>query len=185
MAIQNDKYLLLCGTQSVRNLRSDSKLESNVFVSFKPLNLHSQFFTNIEFPVETQKLCNVELEPQQISLKMRVLTYAFSHSSAAIYILFVQAIVASSYIPAYMGLDFPTYMGEVSVYLLFRNQIFNYSFLFLFQKCVDGGLTNNLPYADEMHTITVSPFSGDFDICPMDPHKGRYNAGCFHMFGHK
>ncbi len=32
--------------------------------------------------------------------------------------------------------------------------------------CCDGGLSNNLPYSNDPNIITVSPFSGECDICP-------------------
>lgn len=32
---------------------------------------------------------------------------------------------------------------------------------------MDGGLSDNLPIIDEQ-TVTVSPFSGESDICPQD-----------------
>ena len=32
--------------------------------------------------------------------------------------------------------------------------------------CCDGGLSNNLPYSSDPNIITVSPFSGECDICP-------------------
>lgn len=34
------------------------------------------------------------------------------------------------------------------------------------QYYIDGALSNNLPFSDCPHTITVSPFSGTVDICP-------------------
>ncbi|XP_075930385.1 1-acylglycerol-3-phosphate O-acyltransferase Pnpla3-like [Petromyzon marinus] len=60
----------------------------------------------------------------------------------------VQVILASSFIPFYAGLEPVTYDGEC---------------------WFDGGLTNNLPVLERGRTITVSPFSGQHDICPCDP----------------
>ena len=41
---------------------------------------------------------------------------------------------------------------------------------------MDGGLTNNLPRYQEDGVISVSPFPGDFDICPEnDMGLGIYN----------
>ncbi len=39
---------------------------------------------------------------------------------------------------------------------------------FVFQAYVDGGFTDNLPQHFDGTTITVSPFSGESDICPDD-----------------
>uniref|UniRef100_A0AAY4DYJ4 triacylglycerol lipase n=1 Tax=Denticeps clupeoides TaxID=299321 RepID=A0AAY4DYJ4_9TELE len=59
----------------------------------------------------------------------------------------VQACVCSAYIPVYCGLIPPTLQGV---------------------RYVDGGITDNLPQYDTKNTITVSPFSGESDICPRD-----------------
>lgn len=40
--------------------------------------------------------------------------------------------------------------------------------LSLFQRYVDGGISDNLPQYQLKNTITVSPFSGESDICPRD-----------------
>ena len=45
-----------------------------------------------------------------------------------------------------------------------------------FQRYVDGGLSNNIPILNE-HTLTVSPFAGESDICPTDN-----SANDLHMF---
>lgn len=34
------------------------------------------------------------------------------------------------------------------------------------QYYFDGALSNNLPFSEDPHTITVSPFTGTVDICP-------------------
>lgn len=56
-----------------------------------------------------------------------------------------QACVCSAYIPVYCGLIPPTLRGV---------------------RYVDGGISDNLPQYE--NTITVSPFSGESDICPRD-----------------
>ncbi|KAF7659864.1 hypothetical protein LDENG_00292110 [Lucifuga dentata] len=59
----------------------------------------------------------------------------------------VQACVCSTYIPVYCGLIPPTLQGV---------------------RYVDGGISDNLPQYELRNTITVSPFSGESDICPRD-----------------
>ncbi|XP_019969545.1 patatin-like phospholipase domain-containing protein 2 [Paralichthys olivaceus] len=59
----------------------------------------------------------------------------------------VQACVCSAYIPVYCGLIPPTLQGV---------------------RYVDGGISDNLPQYELKNTITVSPFSGESDICPKD-----------------
>ncbi|KAK5985538.1 PNPLA domain-containing protein, partial [Trichostrongylus colubriformis] len=58
----------------------------------------------------------------------------------------VDAIICSCFIPLYCGMIPPTYRGEAYI---------------------DGGFTDNQPSYDD-HTVTVSPFSGESDICPPD-----------------
>ncbi|VDK71667.1 unnamed protein product [Litomosoides sigmodontis] len=58
----------------------------------------------------------------------------------------VDAICCSCFIPVYGGFVYPT----------FRDEIY-----------IDGGATDNQPVID-VDTITVSPFSGESDICPTD-----------------
>lgn len=36
------------------------------------------------------------------------------------------------------------------------------------KRYVDGGISDNLPHYELKNTITVSPFSGESDICPRD-----------------
>ena len=82
-----------------------------------------------------------------------------------------------------MGLDFPTYKGQVSSsHFVFALLL---SYVIVSQKFVDGALSNNLPYASDMKTITISALTGDFDICPTDPNNGRYSMGCYTIVGHK
>ncbi|XP_041853826.1 patatin-like phospholipase domain-containing protein 2 [Melanotaenia boesemani] len=59
----------------------------------------------------------------------------------------IQACVCSAYIPVYCGFIPPTLQGV---------------------RYVDGGISDNLPQYELKNTITVSPFSGESDICPRD-----------------
>lgn len=59
----------------------------------------------------------------------------------------IQAICCSSFIPIYCGLTPPTYRGE---------------------QYFDGGFSDNQPAKFMPGTVTVSPFSGESDICPSD-----------------
>ncbi|XP_076971413.1 patatin-like phospholipase domain-containing protein 2 [Tamandua tetradactyla] len=59
----------------------------------------------------------------------------------------VQANVCSTFIPVYCGLIPPSLQGV---------------------RYVDGGISDNLPLYELQNTITVSPFSGESDICPQD-----------------
>uniref|UniRef100_A0A0N5A3F3 triacylglycerol lipase n=1 Tax=Parastrongyloides trichosuri TaxID=131310 RepID=A0A0N5A3F3_PARTI len=58
----------------------------------------------------------------------------------------IQAIICSCFIPFYCGRVPPKFRGE---------------------QYVDGGISSNQPVVDE-NSITISPFSGESDICPMD-----------------
>ncbi|CAN7999102.1 unnamed protein product [Ixodes hexagonus] len=58
----------------------------------------------------------------------------------------IQALKCSCFIPFYSGLRPPKINGVAYM---------------------DGGFTDNLPTLDE-NTVTVSPFAGDSDICPID-----------------
>ncbi|XP_021961349.1 1-acylglycerol-3-phosphate O-acyltransferase Pnpla3 isoform X2 [Folsomia candida] len=66
----------------------------------------------------------------------------------------IQAVLCSAFIPFFSGFLPPMLKG-------FRH--------------MDGGFTDNLPALDQ-HTITVSPFSGENDICPVDD-----SAHLFHV----
>ncbi|ETE69981.1 Patatin-like phospholipase domain-containing protein 4, partial [Ophiophagus hannah] len=57
----------------------------------------------------------------------------------------IEALLASSFIPLYAGINAVDYKG---------------------QKWIDGGLTNGLPILPKGRTVTVSPFCGRLDICP-------------------
>ncbi|XP_078272628.1 patatin-like phospholipase domain containing 3 [Rhinoraja longicauda] len=59
----------------------------------------------------------------------------------------VQALICSAFVPVYCGLIPPSFRGV---------------------RYVDGGISNNLPQYGLKNTITVSPFSGESDICPRD-----------------
>lgn len=59
----------------------------------------------------------------------------------------IQALICSAFVPLYCGLIPPSFRGV---------------------RYVDGGISNNLPRCELKNTITVSPFSGESDICPRD-----------------
>ncbi|XP_018408934.1 PREDICTED: patatin-like phospholipase domain-containing protein 2 [Nanorana parkeri] len=59
----------------------------------------------------------------------------------------IQALVCSAFVPIYCGIIPPTFRGV---------------------RYVDGGISNNLPEYELKNTITISPFSGESDICPKD-----------------
>uniref|UniRef100_A0A8C2GLA1 triacylglycerol lipase n=1 Tax=Cyprinus carpio TaxID=7962 RepID=A0A8C2GLA1_CYPCA len=59
----------------------------------------------------------------------------------------IQALICSCFIPVYCGLIPPAFRGV---------------------RYVDGGISDNLPQSELKNTITVSPFSGESDICPKD-----------------
>ncbi|XP_028306987.1 patatin-like phospholipase domain containing 3 [Gouania willdenowi] len=67
----------------------------------------------------------------------------------------IQALICSCFIPLYSGFIPPSYRGV---------------------RYVDGGISNNLPQSELKNTITISPFSGECDICPRD------NSTSFHEF---
>lgn len=62
----------------------------------------------------------------------------------------LQALLASSFVPFYAGLKPVEFRGET---------------------WVDGGFTDSLPVLPFGRTVTVSPFSGPQDVCPV--HRGR------------
>ncbi|XP_031590666.1 patatin-like phospholipase domain containing 3 [Oreochromis aureus] len=59
----------------------------------------------------------------------------------------IQALICSCFIPIYCGLIPPCFKGV---------------------RYVDGGISDNLPQSELKNTITISPFSGESDICPRD-----------------
>ncbi|XP_035493587.1 patatin-like phospholipase domain-containing protein 4 isoform X1 [Scophthalmus maximus] len=65
----------------------------------------------------------------------------------------IKALLASSFVPVYAGLKPVEFRG---------------------QKWIDGGFTDSLPTLPVGRTITVSPFAGLQDVCPV--HGGRYNG---------
>ncbi|XP_073318522.1 patatin-like phospholipase domain-containing protein 4 isoform X1 [Pagrus major] len=65
----------------------------------------------------------------------------------------IQALLASSYVPVYAGLKSVEFKG---------------------QKWIDGGFTDSLPILPVGRTITVSPFAGMQDVCPV--HRGSFNT---------
>ncbi|XP_058882950.1 patatin-like phospholipase domain-containing protein 2 isoform X2 [Acipenser ruthenus] len=65
----------------------------------------------------------------------------------------IQALICSSFVPIYCGIIPPSFRGV---------------------RYVDGGISNNLPQYELKNTITISPFSGESDICPRD------NSSNFH-----
>uniref|UniRef100_A0A5S6Q1Q3 triacylglycerol lipase n=1 Tax=Trichuris muris TaxID=70415 RepID=A0A5S6Q1Q3_TRIMR len=64
----------------------------------------------------------------------------------------IDALACSAFIPFYSGTVPPTFQGI---------------------HYIDGGWSDNLPILDQ-HTITVSPFSGEADICPADADSGSF-----------
>ncbi|XP_024858147.1 patatin-like phospholipase domain-containing protein 4 isoform X3 [Kryptolebias marmoratus] len=65
----------------------------------------------------------------------------------------IKALLASSFVPVYAGLKPVEFRG---------------------QKWIDGGFTDSLPILPVGRTITVSPFAGLQDVCPV--HRGRFNT---------
>uniref|UniRef100_A0A3Q3JW92 triacylglycerol lipase n=2 Tax=Monopterus albus TaxID=43700 RepID=A0A3Q3JW92_MONAL len=59
----------------------------------------------------------------------------------------IEALICSCFIPIYCGLIPPSFRGV---------------------RYVDGGISDNLPQSELKNTITISPFSGESDICPRD-----------------
>lgn len=70
----------------------------------------------------------------------------------------IDAIICSCYIPLYCGFVPPSYKGT---------------------QYIDGGVTDNQPTLDE-HSIMVSPFSGESDICPPDFDSASFLGVDFH-----
>ncbi|KAM4619394.1 1-acylglycerol-3-phosphate O-acyltransferase Pnpla3-like [Polymixia lowei] len=70
----------------------------------------------------------------------------------------IQAIICSCFVPFYCGIIPPSYRGV---------------------RCVDGAISNNLPYCHLRKTITFSAFAGESDICPrgstLNFHEVRFN----------
>lgn len=70
----------------------------------------------------------------------------------------IQALICSCFVPFYCGLVPPSFRGV---------------------RYIDGGLSNFQPFYDLQSTITVSPFTGEIDICPRDCPVGHL---CLHIF---
>ncbi|KAJ8255511.1 hypothetical protein COCON_G00193750 [Conger conger] len=58
----------------------------------------------------------------------------------------IKVLLASSFVPVYAGINAVEYQGQL---------------------WIDGGFTDSLPVLPAGRTITVSPFSGPQDICPL------------------
>ncbi|XP_028321416.1 patatin-like phospholipase domain-containing protein 4 [Gouania willdenowi] len=65
----------------------------------------------------------------------------------------IKALLASCFVPVYAGLKPVEFRG---------------------QTWIDGGFTDSLPILPLGRTITVSPFAGLQDVCPI--HRGRFNT---------
>ncbi|XP_059183562.1 patatin-like phospholipase domain-containing protein 4 isoform X2 [Centropristis striata] len=65
----------------------------------------------------------------------------------------IKVLLASCFVPVYAGLKPVEFRG---------------------QKWMDGGFTDSLPILPVGRTITVSPFAGLQDVCPV--HRGRFNT---------
>ncbi|MEE6477566.1 hypothetical protein FKM82_011553 [Ascaphus truei] len=87
----------------------------------------------------TEKLC---VSLTRVSDAENVLVSEFNSKEELI-----QALVCSSFVPVYCGIIPPSFRGV---------------------RYVDGGISNNLPEYELKNTITISPFSGESDICPRD-----------------
>ncbi|KAM3935421.1 omega-hydroxyceramide transacylase-like [Leptodactylus fuscus] len=70
----------------------------------------------------------------------------------------IQALICSCFVPFYCGLVPPTFQGV---------------------RYIDGGLTNFQPLFGLKSLITVSPFTGEIDICPRDCPISHL---CLHIF---
>ncbi|KAM8977176.1 LOW QUALITY PROTEIN: omega-hydroxyceramide transacylase-like [Pelodytes ibericus] len=70
----------------------------------------------------------------------------------------VQALICSCFVPFYCGIIPPSFRGV---------------------KYVDGGYTNFHPFVNSKSMLTVSPFTGEVDICPRDCPVSHF---CFHIF---
>uniref|UniRef100_W5ND55 triacylglycerol lipase n=1 Tax=Lepisosteus oculatus TaxID=7918 RepID=W5ND55_LEPOC len=78
----------------------------------------------------------------RVSDGQNVLVSDFSSKAVSL-----QALICSCFVPIYCGLIPPLFRGV---------------------RYVDGGISNNLPQYELKNTITISPFSGESDICPRD-----------------
>ncbi|KAM4795727.1 omega-hydroxyceramide transacylase-like [Rhinophrynus dorsalis] len=69
----------------------------------------------------------------------------------------IQVLICSCFVPLYCGFLPPSYRGV---------------------RYIDGGLTSFHPLYDKKSMISVSPFSGEIDICPRDCPTSHY---CLHV----
>ncbi|KAF7629937.1 PNPLA domain-containing protein [Meloidogyne graminicola] len=93
-------------------------------------------------------ICNVSISDATCAI-MRVVAEARSGVMQAFnptFDLLRIAILCSCFIPGFCGYSIPEFHGV---------------------KYIDGGFSDNQPVYDK-HTITISPFSGEADICPID-----------------
>lgn len=65
----------------------------------------------------------------------------------------IKALLASSFVPVYAGIQAVEFRG---------------------QKWIDGGFTDSLPVLPVGRTVTVSPFAGLQDVCPV--HRGSFKT---------
>ncbi|XP_032348287.1 patatin-like phospholipase domain-containing protein 5 isoform X5 [Camelus ferus] len=72
----------------------------------------------------------------------------------------IQAVICSLYVPFYCGTIPPMFRGE---------------------RYIDGGFSNNLPFADSPSVITVSPFHGTVDICPQSTSASMHELNIFNV----
>ncbi|XP_066480739.1 omega-hydroxyceramide transacylase [Tiliqua scincoides] len=71
----------------------------------------------------------------------------------------IQALICSCFLPVYVGFIPPSFQGV---------------------HYVDGALSNLQPHSDLEAAITVSPFTGEIDICPRDCPAGFYSLHIMH-----
>lgn len=74
-----------------------------------------------------------------------------------IFLSLFKAVLCSCYIPIFCGFEVPLFRGV---------------------RYIDGGFSDNQPTFDKS-TITISPFSGESDICPMDNTSGGLIGAVF------
>ncbi|CAB1345824.1 unnamed protein product [Coregonus sp. 'balchen'] len=72
---------------------------------------------------------------------------AHTLASGRLCVSLTRALLCSCFIPIYCGLIPPSFQGV---------------------RYVDGGISDNLPQSVLKNTISISPFSGESDICPRD-----------------
>ncbi|XP_040279964.1 omega-hydroxyceramide transacylase-like [Bufo bufo] len=70
----------------------------------------------------------------------------------------IEVIICGCFVPFYFGFVPPTFRGV---------------------RYVDGGITNFHPFFDGKSMITISPFTGEIDICPRDCPVGHLCVNIF------